>query len=175
MLSQIVINIEERDFLDMSHGLNSLYRASGDPVFDFYRAAIMKLILDHFSDLKVSVMDLMRPFIPLQSTGDSFSLHLPFTDEEMEAVKNKTGIEISSVSPCALGSALLAAFEKSTLLRIGVGELFFEHTLREGRLLLRLSQEWGCYMAVQLLDEDTDHWMPCPPKPFLGRHPRIND
>lgn len=168
MSSQIVINISERDFLDMSHGLNSLYEGLSLPALDFYRAAIMKLILDHFSHLNTSLSSLMRPFIPLPATDDGLSLHLPFTDQELEAIKDKTGTDIAAVSPSALSAALMKAFEQSGLLRIQVANLPLDALLTEGRSKLKISHHWGCYMIVQLLDTDTGHWMPCPPKPFLG-------
>lgn len=148
----------------MAYALNDQY--SGVAV-DFFRSAIMKMMLEALASFEVSIEQLMgRPY-GLHSCLDQVALTLPFSDEELHLL-TQAGYDLKRKSAEEIGALFQQAYANLGFLHLDVGvDGALPKTLELGALKAIRSNEWGAYLLTHVLDKETGVWMACPPSPLL--------
>jgi len=149
----------------MAYSLSELYSCTA---VDFFRAAIMKGMLESIPDNSVSINGLLgRAYTPVESKPEFIHLSLPFTTDELDRLAS-AGIDLSKMSAEHIGALFTDLYESAGELLIDVGlDSVLPSTVETESLKAFRSNEWGAYLLTHVKDEESGVWMACPPSPLI--------
>ena len=159
-----IISLPWSHFNRMAYSLSEFY---SELAADFFRAAIMKMMLESTAGNSVSIDTLMgRAYTPMKS-NENINLSLPFTEDELDALAS-TGRDLSKMSAERIGALFIELYEDAgaLLIDVGVDSVLPSFVETESLKAVR-SNDWGAYLLTHVRDQESGGWMPCPPSPLV--------
>ena len=159
-----IISLPWNTLNSMAYSLNDEYVGVA---VDFYRAAMMKMMLESIALVEAPIEQLLgRPY-GLQSCTSRATLELPFTDDELSLLA-LAGHDLMIMSADDVGRLFERVYDELGYLELDVGiDGALPKSLTQGNLKAIRSNEWGSFLITHALDEETGVWMACPPSPFV--------
>lgn len=159
-----IISLSWNKLNRMAYSLNDQY--SGVAI-DFYRASMMKIMLESIASVKITTEQLLSRYYGLHPCISRVTLELPFTDNELQLLTD-AGHNLLLMTAEDVGQLFQEAYKDLGYLELDVGvDGSLPKAITQGALKAMRANEWGAYLITHAMDEETGGWMACPPSPFV--------